>query len=384
MRYRLTCLTPVLVGDGGRLSAIDYMVWKDQVNVLDQGRIFKLLAKGPRLEGYLSQLKRATKLDFASWGGFAQNFAHRRIPFEHTAYAAYWNRASGEALNIPTFAAGPAGPYVPGSAIKGALRTGMLFSVLTDGVLRDLAGRIRPERPSRRPAEAAEEQLIGVGGDSRTRVFSVADSAPADYTRFKIYLLRTAVLAARGRDQYSLGWKQSPRGAADGRKPEDSTPIFAEMSPPGSTFEGTWQEKGFFLLPEIRRVLGWRQPIERGKIFEAANDYTAALLALHKTYAERTGMQLFAKTLDEIEAHLAAARSSGACLLSLGWGGGLMGKSAWLDTANEDYRQVLKSIAVYNNALASGLPFPKTRRIVFLDDRPASLPGWARLEILPV
>ena len=78
MRYRLTCLTPVLVGDGGRLSPIDYMVWKDQVNVLDQNRIFKLLSKGPRLEGYLSQLKRATKLDFASWGGFAQNFAHLR------------------------------------------------------------------------------------------------------------------------------------------------------------------------------------------------------------------------------------------------------------------------------------------------------------------
>jgi hypothetical protein len=35
------------------------------------------------LEGYLAQLKRADKLDFASWGGFAQNFAGRRIPFEN-------------------------------------------------------------------------------------------------------------------------------------------------------------------------------------------------------------------------------------------------------------------------------------------------------------
>ena len=33
-RYRVTCLTPVLVGDGQKLSPIDYMVWKDQVNVL--------------------------------------------------------------------------------------------------------------------------------------------------------------------------------------------------------------------------------------------------------------------------------------------------------------------------------------------------------------
>jgi len=76
-------LLAVVVGDGQQLAPIDYMVWKDQVNVLDQPRIFKLLSRGPRLEGYLTQLRRADKLDFASWGGFAQNFSERRIPFEH-------------------------------------------------------------------------------------------------------------------------------------------------------------------------------------------------------------------------------------------------------------------------------------------------------------
>ena len=109
MKYRLTALTPLLVGDGRKLSPIDYMVWKDHVNVLDQWRIFRLLAKGPRLEGYLTQLKTAEKLDFASWGGFAQNFAGRRIAFENAAYSAFWNRAQGESLHIPTFAAGASG-----------------------------------------------------------------------------------------------------------------------------------------------------------------------------------------------------------------------------------------------------------------------------------
>ena len=71
MKYRLTCLTPTLVGDGQKLAPIDYMVWKEHVNVLDQRRIFRLLSKGPRLDGYLAQLKKADKLDFASWGGFA-------------------------------------------------------------------------------------------------------------------------------------------------------------------------------------------------------------------------------------------------------------------------------------------------------------------------
>src|SRR5947208_2767690 len=73
MKYHVTVLPPTIVGSGEMLAPVDYMVWRDQVNVLDQARIFKLLAKGPRLESYLTQLSKATRLDFASWGGFAQN-----------------------------------------------------------------------------------------------------------------------------------------------------------------------------------------------------------------------------------------------------------------------------------------------------------------------
>src|SRR5450432_961735 len=158
MRYRLTCLTPLLVGDGRRLSPIDYMVWKDQVNVLDQWRIFRLLAKGPRLDGYLAQLKRSEKLDFASWGGFAQNFAGRRIPFESAAYSAYWNRASGDSLHIPTFSAGASGPYLTGASIKGALRTGMVFSNWREGMMADAVERATGVRATRYPAHVVEDK----------------------------------------------------------------------------------------------------------------------------------------------------------------------------------------------------------------------------------
>ena len=139
MKYRVTCLTPTLVGDGQKLAPIDYMVWKDHVNVLDQRRIFRLLAKGPRLEGYLAQLKKADKLDFASWGGFAQNFAGRRIPFEHASSVPVWERAHSENLFIPTFATSPSGPYLPATAIKGALRTGAVFDRWTEKTLREIA-----------------------------------------------------------------------------------------------------------------------------------------------------------------------------------------------------------------------------------------------------
>ncbi len=380
MRYRVTCLTPLLVGDGRKLSPIDYMVWKDHVNVLDQWRIFRLLAKGPRLEGYLAQLKKADKLDFASWGGFAQNFAGRRIPFESAAYSAYWNRAAGESLHIPTFAAGPSGAYLPGAALKGALRTGMLFAHWREGMLKEVLDRVKGDRPPRRPAEIVEDHALGSPGSNRMRFVSAGDSGTVAHTQFKIYLLRTSTLQPRG-GQYALGWKQSPRGAVDGGRPEESTPAFAEMAAPGTVFEGDWSEKTFFLEPEVRRMVRWPDSLNRAKVFESANVYAAGLLSLQRQYAAMAGMALLDKSLEELEQRLARARENGSCLLALGWGGGLLAKSSWLDTTNPEYRQILQQFALYNRALASNLPFPKTRRIVFLNNKPATLPGWVELTV---
>ena len=381
MRYRLTCLTPLLVGDGRKLSPIDYMVWKDHVNVLDQWRIFRLLAKGPRLEGYLNQLKTAEKLDFASWGGFAQNFAGRRIPFESVAYSAYWNRAAGESLHIPTFAAGASGPYLPAAAIKGALRTGMVFANWRDGMLQSTLARVKGERLPRRPAEGVEESALGPAGTNKMRLLGAGDSAPIATGQFKIYLLRTSTLQPRG-PNFALGWKQSPRGAVDGARPEDSTPAFAEMATPGTSFEGAWDERTFFLQPEVRRSMRWPESFDRARIFESVNIYAQGLLSLQRQYASWAGLGLLDRSLDELEQKLASSREKGSCLLSLGWGGGLPAKSAWLDTTNADYRQILEQFQFYNRALATNLPFPKTRRIVFLNNKPATLPGWAELEVV--
>lgn len=384
MKYRATVLTPTLVGNGDRLSPIDYMVWRDQVNVLDQPRIFKLLAKGPRLEGYLTQLHKATKLDFASWGGFAQNYADRRIPFEDPAYTPYWERAQADSLSIPTFTASIDGPFLPGAAIKGALRTAYIFAHMRSGALREVAAKLTGERPTRRPAESIEAQAAGSAGSDRMRVVSISDSATRSREPFRVYMLRLATLIARAPQQYSLGWKQSGRGAADGRKPEEGTPAFAEMADPGTSFEGLWRESEFLNREEVRQSLRWGAPFTRESLFEAANRYAEKQLQLHAQYAGWTGLSGLASSIGELQSKLAAARSEGRCLLAMGWGAGFLSKSAAIGAEGEqadEHRKVLAALPYYERAIKSGLPFPKTRRIVFLKNKPATLPGWIELSV---
>lgn len=367
MRYRITCLTPTLIGDGQKLSPIDYMVWKDHVNVLDQRRIFKLLSKGPRLDGYLAQLKKADRLDFASWGGFAQNFAGRRIPFENVSAIPYWEKATPENLSIPTFAVSPTGPYIPGTAIKGALRTGAVSDRWTEGMMRDFSERLLSEdRLPRHPALRAEEAVLGGSGSSRMKRFAVGDSDAITHAGMKVYMLRVSTLVAKGGGKYELGWK-SQRGSVSGQKVSESTPLWSEMASPGTLFEGLWSNKA---------------PSDRQKLFQACNRHASKLLAHHKTYAELSGLARLQKTLSDLEKKAAeTAERSDACVLSIGWGGGLIGKSAYLDTQDESYRKILRQTAIYQRAIQTGLPFPKTRRVVFQGNEPASLPGFVLLEV---
>ena len=381
MNYRLTCLTPTLVGDGQKLSPIDYMVWKDYVNVLDQKRIFRLLAKGPRLEGYLSQLKKADKLDFGSWGGFAQNYAGRRIPFEHPSSTQYWERARAENLFIPTFSTGPSGPYLPGTAIKGALRTGVVHGRMNERSLQEVATKANSEgRLPRRPALPVEEAALGSGGADAMRLMSASDSATIPENSFKIYLLRAATLAARGPGKFELAWKQS--GAGGVKRPEDSTPTFAEMAGPGTTFSGGWQENAFLAQPQIGRALRKREPFDHGTMYGLVNTYTERLLQMQKQYAEWAGLGVLKATVEQLEARLNEVRAADrGCVFPLGWGAGFLSKTAILNTEDEAYRQILKQVGFYARAIQSGLPFPKTRRIVFLGGQPATLAGFVHFEI---
>lgn len=366
-RYRVTCLTPVLIGDGQKLSPIDYMVWKDQVNVLDQRRIFRLLSKGPRLDSYLTQVKKAQKLDFASWGGFAQNFAGRRIPFAHPDFTAVFNQVPAENCFIPTFAASTAGMYFPAAALKGALRTGLILSKLGEAHFKDLESRLKSERPPRSLAEPLEANLLGQAGSSRTRPLLFADSKPLAYEgKTKVYLVKTSNLRQAGQ-RTETSWKPMV--------------TFAEMAAPGTEFEGTWEERFEFHQPAMLQSLHWKETSARRRAVEAANSGAAGLLKLQAAYAEQAGLKSVAESVGSLRQILESLAPDGkSCLLCVGWGTGLPAKAAVTEETQGVYKDLLRH-TVYERAVKTGLPFPKTRKIVFHGNHPWTLPGWIQLDL---
>jgi CRISPR-associated protein Csm5 len=100
-------------------------------------------------------------------------------------------------------------------------------------------------------------------------------------------------------------------------------------------------------------------------------------------YAEWATLPVLRSTIEALQERLAQVREANrGCLLPLGWGAGFFSKTAFPDTRDDLYRDVLTQVPFYNQALRSGLPFPKTRRVLFLGNQPAALPGFVHLEVL--
>lgn len=376
MKYKITALTPLLVGDGQELSPIDYMVWKDQVNVLDQPRIFRLLSRGPRLDGYLSQLRKADKLDFASWGGFAQNFSARRIPFEHASSTAIWEKTTAENLFIPTFASSHAGAYLPGSALKGALRTALVFTRWSASTIEKLAASIVGDRLPRRLSEAPEMSA----GANQTRIIGAADSSPVGRSAFKVYVTRVANLDSRSGAQPQVAWKVAGRGNVPGARLAESTPGFVEMAVPGTEFSGDLFERNFLEDQQIVKLLGWRSTPNLALLLKSANEYASAQLDQHARFAELAGLQQVQQSVARLRSELESSSGQQSCILCLGWGSGFLSKAAFLQTGDENLRKLLRGVPALGRALKGDAPFPKTRRVVFAGGQPAFLPGWVKLE----
>ena len=54
---------------------------------------------------------------------------------------------------------------------------------------------------------------------------------------------------------------------------------------------------------------------------------------------------------------------------------GFLSKSAAIGADEEEQRKVLAALPYYERAIKSGLPFPKTRRVVFLKNNPRPCRG---------
>lgn len=148
MKIKLTTLSPVCIGNGGKINSIsDYIFdWKSkQIHYINKDVVAEALAHNDDLmdeyvNGILYGMDNNRTL--FSLKDFLENKL-KLVPEEYTAYSVKANIKSAKELNtIIKNADGR--PYIPGSTIKGALKNALVYELLSKdkNLLKDFAQQI--------------------------------------------------------------------------------------------------------------------------------------------------------------------------------------------------------------------------------------------------
>ncbi len=386
---KITVLSPLHVGTGERPGRKCRWFQNGRVWLVDEEALFQEVAVSPQL---LDRFERFSLDQHQSLRDFLQE-AH----IEPDSVALYSVQNVGGRpgryyfphIQVPGH---PPRPYVPGSSLKGALRSALLRSRLIEdsGMLQRAADRVRQQmrgcRPDPKKAAAALERAV-FGKDQHhewTRLIHVADTQPIALD--DLWASDVRVLSLRGQEgNYRLVEKELRGGRPLTLYPEVIRPLAVLHT------RLTLQDE----LLSSRASGELRFPQRYGdiaRLLEACNRTAREQLIQEVKFAAKTNWQMGQGFYSWMTDQLEKAMQSSACLLRLGWGAGYDDKTV-TDLLDEDtFRQVLDRYGLTvgrpgrkRNAPPLAKRFAPKSRNVAVDHKGRWLPmGWVRLEITGV
>jgi CRISPR-associated protein Csm5 len=298
-------------------------------------------------------------------------------------------------------------PYLPGTEIKGAIRTAVAWWLLRQKNLaalrQKLLQRLPQHQPSRRELVQAgqwlEQSLFGSDPNHDIlRSLRVQDSTPVEPERLKVFPVIVAVRTNKG-----LQWLQSPRGGEQrSRYTDDHRQAVAnfcecldgsvsgvKLTVASDTFLSDGEiERGEVKL-SVPEELGW----EETKRQAVANWGTACNeLAKEVAESERNWWKEVKDATHDIGVKTVAARmerfydelsnrikaeSDEAVFLNIGWGGGWRTKTVVELFGDEAVQDVVSRYGLDRGSHSR--PFPKTRKVAWRGGNDFVPLGWLKL-----
>jgi CRISPR-associated protein Csm5 len=266
-------------------------------------------------------------------------------------------------------------PYIPGSSLKGALRTAIFYGGWQQRGTKFNKGMLHKDRHGRYRAESAAQQmeidiLVGDTNESQRkapnydimRSIQVADSDPDQERRLR---LANVVALTEGKDK-------------------EGAPIEIETITREVTFTTVLTIDRY--LQSRQTDLGWQdeqiQLIER--LPRVVNFWTQNRLGQE---ASRTRKGVWRSTFDQIAGHYVNDQlAENEFIMQLGWGGGWDSKTLGTHLTDDThvFYDLVKTYERHmdrNRSFKRGDRYPKSRRVVIRNNRPAYTLGWIKVRM---
>jgi len=371
MEYKITIKAPVYIGSGEKLSSIDSMPLGDKYAVIDVAKV---------LEEVKDNLKALD--EFGRYNFRIKDFLrdYKISPNEVIKYTLN-NPQHLQPWNISEMIKTGFGKLlIPGTSLKGALRTVIFWHLFKDSptrkienILNDILKKADPRRRSNAD-DPLEHYLFGKDPNhDLLRGLQVGD---AEFEILNLQLINVKVLTLDNRRGFL--WKKMRRQGFNTPDPSKATSIYCEALSIDATSTVNINADKYLLEDKIASTqLGFsdkkRYLLDLPKYCnEFANDFISQEIEFFEKCKIGEILDFYKALQKEI------SQDDNSFLLHLGWGSGWRGM-----TGNCINASFLRQFRVKYRLGKSQYPiFPKTRKLIFESNQPKYPLGWIKLEVI--
>ena len=345
-------LTSVHIGSGDVLNkGIDYVFGKvddiPSIGIVDAKKVFALIGED-NLEKWLAAIDKGVSTD-----SFLKQLG-KNAPLEDycsRVLDCYCTSSSSSTLRAFIYD-GMGSPYIPGSSIKGAIRSAVLASTVLGGC----SPNQLPIIPGRFPCNEVEKQLFGSIQESVFRFLRIGDA------RFGNNYLGVVDLAHINERKSNSYYDTSKGQLVEILSPGDSSSFVMNLD----------LDHYHFCRNECHRLPDSFKSIER--LFIDINKHTERLILQEierweplseSNHDGEDELERYISCLHSIRKQVISCKEGRECILRIGFGSGWRFiTGAWSERVdNFEYEIVKPYIRKYNFDKYREYTFPKTRRI---------------------
>jgi CRISPR type III-A-associated RAMP protein Csm5 len=346
----LEVLTPLHIGSGRAdlLNDLDY-VSGERLYVIDQERMLAALptSKLRQAEQAAPLSRLLTDDEQRRYARYTLNNPQGRRPVPRVIDQI--KRATGE-------------PYVPGSSLKGVVRTALVRAAL------QAEERMVQRHDLGYNPRFADDPLVGrlLGKDPNRdllRALQIADSDPVA-PEGSLDLVQIALYTLRGNPM-----RLTPKG--------EGWSFFVEVVQPGTRLTTTVGIDDFLLQNRMLRHagMGGHADLVRQWLVHC-HAFSQAIIAHERAFYTRHGLPELATFYADLEARATRLAAQGSTVVQMSWGTGWLSKTLGptleadtLADIRDQFRLGRQNVPI----------FPKTRRLVEQNGAPVAPPGWVAL-----
>jgi|GEM_PF-826604 len=356
-------LTPVHIGSGIKLAKdIDFISTSQTTTIIPQSLLLEYLENNPdEIESFINGEYKAVLNNINNVRKYEIGNVNEIAQFERDVYC---------------------NPYIPGSSLKGAIRTALIKKLITDlnpeKVLSTLKNIYNSTNIKKEHASQDLLKLV-LGKDSNTNIMRVLQAFDAHFK--EVSLERVCLLNLTNQDGTSYGWKNIGRNR-NMSDPNDATQIFIETLPIGSKSDFSIHIDDFLLNNSAAKTKLNFQGHLFNNLCSTINSYTLNQLDEEiKFYEGLMNPKKLSSLINNIKTIHSEVNKlvsgTNEFILRLSWGGG------WRSmTGNYLDGEALKGFREKYALTRNDFPiFPKTRRIVFQDNIPSYITGFVKIKL---